>query len=73
MCPNWTRKEAAVKKRKWRAVDALYWLGGGLVAVGVGLWVLPAAGLITAGGFCLLGSYLSDGGPQPGKDGDGTA
>ncbi len=62
-----------MKKRKWRAVDALYWLGGGLVAVGVGLLVLPAAGLIAAGAFCLLGSYLSDGGPQPGKRGDGAA
>lgn len=62
-----------MKKRKWRAVDALYWLGGGLVSVGVGLWVLPAAGLIAAGAFCLLGSYLSDGTPQPRKGGDGTA
>lgn len=72
MCPNRAQKEAAVKKRKWRAVDALYWLGGGLVSVGIALWVLPAAGLIAAGGFCLLGSYLNDG-PQPGKGGDGTA
>ncbi len=62
-----------MKKQKWRAVDALYWLGGGLVAVGVGLWVLPAAGLIAAGCFCLLGAYLSDGAPRPGKGGDGTA
>ncbi|WP_294855631.1 hypothetical protein [uncultured Oscillibacter sp.] len=62
-----------MKKRKWRAVDALYWLGGGLVSVGVGLVTLPAAGLIAAGAFCLLGAYLSDGLPQPGKDGDGGA
>ena len=62
-----------MKKQKWRVVDALYWLGGGLVAVGVGLWVLPAAGMIVAGGFCLLGSYLSDSGLRPRKGGDGTA
>lgn len=72
MCQNWARKEAAVKKRKCRAVDTLYWLGGGLVSVGVGLWVLPAAGIIAAGGFCLLGAYLSDGASRPRRDGDGT-
>lgn len=55
-----------MKKRTWSAVDALYWLGGVLVALGVGLWSLPA-GLVTAGGFCLAGAVLVDLSARPGR------
>lgn len=58
-----------MKGKKWTAVDSLYWLGGGLIALGAGLWSLPA-GLVCAGAFCLLGGVLIDRGPRDrGDDG----
>lgn len=62
-----------MKQRRWGAVDVLFWLGGGLVSLGVGLWALPAAGLVAAGTFCLLGAYLSDGASRRDKGGDSGA
>jgi hypothetical protein len=37
--------------------DIFYWLGAALISAGV-FMLHPAAALITAGGFCLLFSYL---------------
>lgn len=48
-----------MKQKRWSVVDTLYWLGGGLMAAGIGLWSLPA-GLIAAGVFCLVGAVLVD-------------
>lgn len=48
-----------MERRKWTAVDTLFWLGAGLVSAGVALWALPA-GLVAAGAFCLLGGVLID-------------
>lgn len=49
------------KKRQWRwtTVDTLFWIGACLVSGGVG-WLNPPVGLITAGAFALLGSFLTD-------------
>lgn len=55
-----------MKKRTWSAVDTLYWLGGALVSLGIGLWALPA-GLIAAGVFCLAGAVLVDLSARPGR------
>lgn len=62
-----------MKKRPWSVVDTLYWLGGGLIAAGIGLWALPA-GLVAAGGFCLAGAVLVDlsAKSERKKDGDGA-
>lgn len=62
-----------MKRRRWSVVDTLYWLGGGLVSVGVGLWSLPA-GLVAAGAFCLAGAVLVDltARPQPEREGEGA-
>lgn len=48
-----------MNKKKWTTVDTLYWLGSGLMALGVGLRSLPS-GLVVAGAFCLLGGFLID-------------
>lgn len=53
--------------RRPKPVDVLFFLGAGLAAAGIALWVCLGAGLVTAGGFCLAASWLSD---PPGKDGD---
>lgn len=65
-----------MKLKNWTLVDTLFWLGGGLIAVGVGLWAVPA-GLIAAGMLCLAGGVLIDrsGGKEPSaekKGGDGA-
>lgn len=57
-------------KRKWqrpKAVDVLFFLGAALVATGIALWACLGAGLVTAGGFCLVASWLSE---PVGKDGE---
>lgn len=59
------------EKRKWRrlsTVDVLFFLGAALISVGLGLWIAPPAGLVTAGAFSLAASFLSD----DGKGGDGS-
>ena len=45
----------------------LFFLGAALVAIGVALWTCPGAGLVTAGGFCLAASWLTE---RSGKDGE---
>lgn len=57
------------KRKRWcpQAVDVLFFLGAALVAVGVALWTCPGAGLVTAGGFCLAASWLTE---RSGKDGE---
>lgn len=59
-----------MKNKTWSAVDTLYWLGGALAALGVGLWALPA-GLIAAGVFCLAGAVLVDLSGRADRRGDG--
>lgn len=48
-----------MKLKKWTVVDTLFWVGGGLIAVGIGLWALPA-GVIATGVLCLAGGVLID-------------
>ncbi len=56
------------KGTKWTAVDALYFAGAALVSAGA--WVCSvAAGLVTAGVFCLAASFLVDRGGRKGGGG----
>lgn len=48
--------------KKLNATDLLFLCGAGLVSVGIGLLACAAGGVIAAGAFCLLASFLSDGG-----------
>lgn len=52
-------------------VDAAFFLGAVLIAVGVGVWLGVGPGLVAAGGLSLFASFLMDGGPQEGgEDGE---
>lgn len=60
-------KEAKPKKLQWTLVDTFYWVGSGLLSVGVAL-IFPPAGLISEGVFFLVGAFLID---RSQKGGDG--
>lgn len=47
-------------KKRLSAVDVLFWVGVVLIATGVVLLCGIPPGLLVAGGFCLIASYLSD-------------
>ncbi len=47
------------KGPKWTVGDALFGVGSVLISLGVALMSAPA-GLITLGGCCLLGWFLTD-------------
>lgn len=49
----------------WTMVDALYFAGAALISAGAGYLSL-AAGLVTAGVFCLAASFLVDRGDRKG-------
>ncbi len=53
------------KGTEWTVVDALYFAGAALVSAGVWLTSV-AAGLVTAGAFCLAASFLVDRGGRKG-------
>lgn len=49
-----------MKNKRSVVVDILFFLGAALISIGIGLWVHFAAGLVSAGVFCILGSFLTD-------------
>lgn len=59
-------------KKRLSAVDVLFWVGVVLIVTGVVLLCGIPPGLLTAGAFCLIASYLSDRHPEeyenPGGD-----
>ena len=48
------------KKKRFTAVDILYFLGALLISAGVGIGLGLSAGLGASGLFCLVASWLSD-------------
>lgn len=56
------------RRKRPQTVDVLYFLGAALAAVGVGLWACLGAGLVTAGGFCLAASFLTEWSEKDGED-----
>lgn len=59
-----------MEKQGWSVVDLLFLAGAALISFGVGILSLPG-GLITAGGFCILGSVLADLSARAEKRGEG--
>lgn len=56
------------KENRLNKVDALFWLGAVLLALGVGLWWALPQGLLVFGLFCLAASFLAE---KPAKEDDG--